>query len=1098
MTTKLTLRAVPERSYTRQHHASGYEHAPSISFHESTNSGLYLHDTTTGEVGLSVNGSRRMVVGGITRFESDVLVLGNIIGSAGNVISPIVDFGNVDQNIVPNVSDTFDIGTTTARWSNVVANTVITDDIDANAIDTVDINVFGNLSVSGNVSIPLAFGNVGSNIVASDSNTYSVGTDGVWWDTIYGNTFIGTVASVDTLNATHVSASEASMDTITTQNVNTTTLSTISGTFDSVSGNTVTATSVYADSIDINTSATIATLLATSIESNSIISNVIQTTTLLNADGNEFVQIDLTQIDSNVAPVSNNTFSIGNVQNQWNTVHARSIRASEYLMDSGDPLDFPVDFGNIDHGLVPTANRTFSIGTEQIQWDSIWGNTLFSNVIRTTALLDQSGNNFIPDIDFSNIESNVSPATTDMYSLGEETRRWTSVWAQNLVGNLNAASLYGDLSGNVGLFGTMGLDDGTNSQPSLSFLNETDTGMYRPGTNSIGFSVGGQQRLIITGTSTISPVFGDADTIYYGDATNMTFPVDRLQVTSIEPKDSNYESITQTAVEANVAGYVSIFGSSFESGSMTVRYGVNSAPSVSVVNYAQINASVPSLPAGTYDVVITKNGGETSTLPNGLLVSNIPQWNSSSDLGYVFANIPFDRQLVATDGPSSIVYEQVQGAYVLPPSTTLSATGLIAGNITQDTVPASTSYEFDILARDDQRQETIQRFSIQYLREYVSGDIAAGSLLQVSRNFLGPSDVQTPRSGVGTISVDDKYICPYDVTLKRGSYSLSTFTESEWFTNQSDGRCAFIKVFGDLNIPSGTTVRPEKRKLFTVLHVTGDLNLDGTISMSERGAFHNATTGSGITARNIRVVNGTFSGITNPYISSSGTSGGSAVTTTQTQEGEQGTPVGTVNAALKTGGGGSGGAYTGVASVTVISGSGSSGTSYSGGSGGGGVYSVRNATNTPTGGSAGVDGGFGGFAAISGVDSEIPGSAGGGAGNPGGTGASDINPPPSSLNGTSGTGGIIVVIVDGNLTGSGTIEARGGDGGTYNSQYGVSGGGGSGGGIAVLITKSNQSSVALDVSGGLGGTAYGESVGGTAPGGRGGNGADGTALSIVA
>jgi len=762
-------------------------------------------------------------------------------------------------------------------------------------------------------------------------------------------------------------------------------------------------------------------------------------------------------------------------------------------------LDFPVDFGNIDSGLVPTSTQTYSIGTDYNQWESIWGNVLFSNVIHTNALLDQSGNNFIPDIDFSNIESNVSPKTTNAYSLGEESRRWTSVWAHDLEGNLNAASLYGNLSGNVGLFGTMGLDDGTNTRPSLSFLNDTDTGMYRPDTNSIGFSVGGQQRLIITGASTISPVFGDANTIYYGDATNMTFPIDRLQVTSVEPKDSNYQPISQTAVEANVIGYVSIFGSSFESGSMTVRYGVNSAPAVSVVNYAQINASVPPLPTGTYDVVITKNGGETSTLPNGLLVSNIPQWNTSSQLGYVFANIAFDRQLVATDGPSSIVYEEVQGPYVLPPSTTINTNGLIVGNISQNTVSSSTSYEFDILARDEQQQETIQRFSLQYLSEYTPGDIdTAGSLLQLSRNLLGPSDVQTPRSGLGTITVDSQYICPYDVTLKKGNYSLSTFTESEWFTNQADGRCAFIKVFGDLNIPDGTTVRPASRKLFTVLHVTGDLNLDGTISMSQRGSLHNATTGSGIAARNITVAKGTFTGITNPYISSSGTTGGSAVSTTQTQEGQSGALVGTVNAALKTGGGGSGGAYTGDPSVIVVSGSGSSGTSYSGGAGGGGVYSIGGATISPAAGSATVDGGSGGFAVISGVNSQTPGSAGGGAGNPGGAGASSINPIPTTLDGEPGTGGIIIVIVDGTLTGSGTIEARGGNGGTYNSPYGVSGGGGSGGGIAVLITKSNQSSVNLNVSGGIGGTAYGESVGGTPAGGRGGDGAPGTALTITA
>jgi len=251
MTTKLTLRAVPERTYTRQHHASGYEHAPSISFHESTNSGLYLHDETTGEVGLSVNGSRRMTVGGITRFESDVLVLGNIIGSAGNTLSPIVDLGNIDQNFVPNITDTYDIGTTLSKWSNVFATSVYSNNVSTESINTTHINALGDLSVAGNVSIPLAFGTVTSNVVASSSNTYSIGTNDIWWNSVYGNTIIGNNASLNSLTTSNVASQNITSNSIHATIADISSMTGNTATFDAFTGNSVTSTTVLTDSIDI-------------------------------------------------------------------------------------------------------------------------------------------------------------------------------------------------------------------------------------------------------------------------------------------------------------------------------------------------------------------------------------------------------------------------------------------------------------------------------------------------------------------------------------------------------------------------------------------------------------------------------------------------------------------------------------------------------------------------------------------------------------------------------------------------------------------------------------------------------------------------------
>jgi hypothetical protein len=1044
MSQQLRFRAVPERAYARQHHLSGNETTPTIAFHDVPTSGMYLDNEPSGELGFTVKGTRKLLVGNGVRIDGNLIVDGAIIGGDGNTIVPIVDFGNIDHHIVPGAGSVYTIGTEDRRYQ-----TLFVDDVNVSH----DIDIVGNLTVSGNTTFQVGFDRVDVDLLPISNVTYSLGSTDLQWTNVHVQNVVTSSVNTDTIDAQ--TASVNSLDT--------------------VQANIV------------------------SIDANSIVSNVIQTTTLLNAQGEEFVKIDLTRIDSNINPVSNAVYSIGNTGYQWDTVHTRRIRASEYLLDSGDPLEFPVDFGNIDQSVIPVSNETYSIGSETKQWESIWSNTLQTNIIRTSTLLDLNGNTFIPEVDYTGIQSNITPLETATYSIGNTTHRWDTVWATDLVGNLDASQLYGNLSGDIVLNGTVTLngvatiEDGNESNPSLAFANEPNTGMYRPQSNSIAFSTGGVQRLVITDSATISAVFGDANTVYYGDATNMTFPADRLQVSNVQVTDSNFVPVDETAVDANVTGYVTIYGTSFELGAMTVRFGQALSNAVSVIDYSEIHATVPPLTAGSYDVVVTKNGSQSATLPNGLLVSNIPSWNTDTNLGYIFANIAYERQVSASEGTSTIVYEDDPGgAYPLPPTSTLTTTGLLSGNITQDIQNTSTSYTFNITARDEEQQETVRPFTLNYLSEFATGDKTASSLLLLSRN-LGPSSVQIPQSGIGTITVGGQYISPYEVTLKKGDQNVTSFVNSDWFTNVDDARCTIIKVFGHMNIPSGITFRPNARKLFTVLHVTGDLILNGTLSMSERGANH----AGGITAKNVQVWKDvTYNSITDAYISATGTTGGAAVTSNAAAAGVDGASA-SPGAILQSGGGGSGGVYNnGAYNPGPTSGSGAPGSSFSGGPGGGGIYVVGTYSGA-SGGNGTLNGGSGGNGVTSGLSASTAAGAGGGAGNPGGIGGAYTN--PSFLDGSDGTGGILIVIVDGTITGSGTIEARGGAGGTYNSILGVSGGGGSGGGIVVLMAKTNSSSVTLDASGGPGGIAYGDSqaVGGTPPGGKGGDGGDGSTLTVT-
>ena len=84
---------------------------------------------------------------------------------------------------------------------------------------------------------------------------------------------------------------------------------------------------------------------------------------------------------------------------------------------------------------------------------------------------------------------------------------------------------------------------------------------------------------------------------------------------------------------------------------------------------------------------------------------------------------------------------------------------------------------------------------------------------------------------------------------------------------------------GNLTINSGQTFIPSVRKLFTVLYVTGNLVVNGSISMTGRGANHSGTGSSGgaTTAVDIRIGTGTFSAVVNPQIPAAGVAVGVSV-----------------------------------------------------------------------------------------------------------------------------------------------------------------------------------------------------------------------------
>ena len=357
--------------------------------------------------------------------------------------------------------------------------------------------------------------------------------------------------------------------------------------------------------------------------------------------------------------------------------------------------------------------------------------------------------------------------------------------------------------------------------------------------------------------------------------------------------------------------------------------------------------------------------------------------------------------------------------------------------------------------------------------ESLSGGAFAGAV----GNYYG-DDSDGSLSTAGNVT--------YTVANKNGSY---------------DGDVV-IKQYSSLTVNTGHTITTDQPCRGMFIYVSGDCTINGTINMTAKGALADPTA-SGGSDSNAVASNGLQIGLLTTGGSSSFTNDGTgfngcgtAVRTAIANQGnissngtiytisqlgstggagagspgDGGRSYGTVGTAGTTGGatistaGGGGGTthdISGGGAVTLTGGTGGRGGAFSGGAGGGGAQSRSHSNKT--GGNGGDYGGSGG----SGPSEGGYNGASGGSGNPGGGGSN------GGQTGGTGVGGIIWLVVGGNLTigGTGAVEAKGVSAGTSTS-YAF--GGGSGGGAIHALYKgtfSNSGSITA-TNGGSGATAY--------------------------
>jgi hypothetical protein len=301
-----------------------------------------------------------------------------------------------------------------------------------------------------------------------------------------------------------------------------------------------------------------------------------------------------------------------------------------------------------------------------------------------------------------------------------------------------------------------------------------------------------------------------------------------------------------------------------------------------------------------------------------------------------------------------------------------------------------------------------------------------------------------------------------------GAVTIASNTTWETSTGTDDTGC-IIKNFSSLTIDSSATVTANHRAQFMLVYVQGDCTINGTLSMSFKGAAATPATALAVQRLLPQFVS-TESPSQTFTIPLVGAAGGAGSATGNHLPGANG--VDGVNGQTGGGGGGSGGA--GGSGVFGNGGNGAAGSCFCGGSGGGGGgYDGGIGTN---GGNASGNGGSGGSAGscASGWQSAA------GAGNPVGIGVSGSTAP------SGGGGGTLLLVVGGDLTigSAGVISSDGAAGGVCG-ETAPCGAGAGGGSIAILWAGTLSNAGSVHANGGVGGSTVSDS---NCTGGNGGNG----------
>jgi hypothetical protein len=328
----------------------------------------------------------------------------------------------------------------------------------------------------------------------------------------------------------------------------------------------------------------------------------------------------------------------------------------------------------------------------------------------------------------------------------------------------------------------------------------------------------------------------------------------------------------------------------------------------------------------------------------------------------------------------------------------------------------------------------------------------------------------------------------YFGTGKDGSLTLSSSVQTSSSFSSSYNGDFLIKQFTDFTVQSGVTCSVINPCRGLIIFCTGNCTISGLLTMTAKGGGI-ATATNPFWSASVATLNASLyvnTGSVTPW--NWAKTGSLWLNYYKTEIPLQSLVSGGLQrqypltgsagqAGIGTGGGGGAGGNHNFSTPPTQSGAyGGSGSLFCGGGGGAGAYA-----NTL-------------YSSSAYANFEIGGNsislAGGGAGNPAGD---SITFPSFGFNSKFGVGGLLILVVKGDLTLTGKISSEGSNGGSSSFNFGA-GGGGSGGGRIILLYGGTYTNLGTTTAaGGIGGTVSGINA---TPGGNGGAGAI-TVLKVI-
>lgn len=450
-------------------------------------------DATTGSVRISggVGIQGKLFVGtditsttatttGLATFESIV------IGTTG-----------VASALTPDAHNTYDLGEDLVRWNTLYVDTLDTNnlttsgDLTGSNLNTTGTTTTENLIVNGVISVDVDTLITGNLVPATGVQT--LGSLSSPWNTLYvdsldiGNAINGTFIGTFTGNLSgNVTGTTVTANTITASD-------SFQGDVEgNIIGDTSEVTSAWDVVDDGDTGDAFEVRGGMKVDKNLTIDRSVYVGQNLTITGNILAgNLDFANFNSNITPVTTDTYNLGSVTKRFNEIHATSI-----AVDSFSTTNVTTDLiGNVlsQDGLVVVlengtngSNATFTGNvTGNLTGNLSSATTTFNNLsgagITASGTIQTAGLNVS-----SSVSSNLIPDADDTRNLGALTKRWSQIHGDEIrgssfIGGSFAGSFLGDLAGdlvgtNTTVTGNLQVDgnlsiDGTLTASNLSFTN---------------------------------------------------------------------------------------------------------------------------------------------------------------------------------------------------------------------------------------------------------------------------------------------------------------------------------------------------------------------------------------------------------------------------------------------------------------------------------------------------------------------------------------------------------------------------------------------------------------------------------------------------